>query len=190
MIDARAEMHALTSQVASSPWTVTRFAWSAVLVVLSMFGVAPRVSAGEKQTFQVVEVDRQVLSEQILTPPEVPGHSLISRVQRQKIQAPTNPEYDGADVLIYVQDERVQGVGSARGVTVDTLKNGDKVFWTFQSKSKRVEKEGGSWEVTFEGTGEIVGGTGKYKNAKGHETFSGTVTPDSTNINTQITWEY
>ena len=67
--------------------------------------------------------------------------------------------------------ERVQGIGTSQGVTVDTLKNGDKIFWNFQSKSKKIEKEGGSWELTFEGAGEIVGGTGKYKNAKGTRPF-------------------
>ena len=166
------------------------FAWSSVIVMLALIGVTPFGLAGERQTFKVTEVDRQVLSEHTLTPPDVPGHSLILRVQRQVIKAPTNPEYDGADVLIYVYVERVQGAGTSRGVTVDTLKNGDKVFWNFQSKSQKTEKEGGSWELTFEGSGEIVGGTGKYKNAKGDETFSGTVTPDSSIVNTEITWEY
>ena len=183
-------MNASRMGMARPKFSCQRCSFAVVVSVLILMGMTSAAWAGERQTFKVTEVDRQVLSEHTLSPPDVPGHTLVLRVQRQVIKAPTNPEYDGADVLIYVSVERVQGIGTSRGVTVDTLKNGDKIFWNFQSKSKKIEKEGGSWELTFEGAGEIVGGTGKYKNAKGHETFSGTVTPDSSIVNTEITWEY
>jgi hypothetical protein len=81
--------------------------FAAVVSVLMLIGVTSAVWAGERQTFKVTEVDRQVLSEHTLSPPDVAGHALILRVQRQVIKAPTNPEYDGADVLIYVSVERV-----------------------------------------------------------------------------------
>jgi hypothetical protein len=146
--------------------------------------------AGESKTFKVIETDRVVLSEHTLTPPDVAGHALTLQVVRQVIKAPTNAEYDGADVMLYLYSETVKGTGSFHGVTVDTLKNGDQVFWNFRGNRKRVEKSDGAWEVTFEGDGEIVGGTGKYKNSKGYETFSGRVTADSGVVDTEITWEY
>jgi hypothetical protein len=56
-------------------------------------------------------------------------------------------------------------------------------MWTcgvnnFEGTHKVITKEGGAWELNYEGKFEFVGGTGRFKNIKGHGTYRDHITPE------------
>ena len=59
------------------------------------------------------------------------------------------------------------------------MKNADSVFQVDEGTHKTTLKEGGAWELNYQGIMEFKGGTGKYKDAKGKGTYKGKVTADS-----------
>ena len=73
--------------------------------------------------------------------------------------------------------DAVAGNGTFSGVGERTHRNGDKTFYKFQGSTKRTAKDSGSWESISEGKGEIVGGTGKFKNIRGTITFRTVANP-------------
>ena len=79
------------------------------------------------------------------------------------------------------QDENgAGGNGMHRGYSIDELKSGDQIFQRYEGTHKLVVKDGGAWEVTYQGKAEIIGGTGKYKNARGQLKYKGRITADGT----------
>jgi hypothetical protein len=96
-------------------------------------------------------------------------------------RAPTksaSPEFDIVEERIFNQDETVAGKGRHRGTAVDTFRNGDTAIQTYEGTHKVVVKDGGAWEVFYEGKFQFIGGTGKYKSLKGQGTYRGHITPE------------
>ena len=111
-----------------------------------------------------------------------PGYSGTGELAQQifldtAIDAPG--DFPVVEVRVYNQDNTVAGNGMHRGYEVHIFKNGDKAYTKYEGTHKVTTKEGGAWEVTYEGTQSYVGGTGRYKDIKGSGTYKGRVTPDS-----------
>ena len=115
-----------------------------------------------------------------------PGHRYSLRVWRHNYTT-TDPEYGEADTTIFQVADDVLGAGTNFGTAVDTLTSGESVFWQFRGTHKTDPKDGAS---TFEGTGVIVGGTGKYKNAKGREVYRGRATAAGCKTEGEAEWDY
>ena len=156
-----------------------------------LLAMAPSLFAGERRAFKFTECDKykQTLSVHTLTPGDRPGHQYTLRIERQNFTT-TDPEYGEAKTTIYDYSDAVDGTGTHRGTAEDVIKGGDSAFWQYQGTHKTVVKEGGAWETTLQGTGVAVGGTGKYKNAKGKETYRGKITPKGCLTDGDAEWEY
>ena len=50
--------------------------------------------------------------------------------------------------------------------------------YNYEGIHKVITKPDGTWEVNYEGKYEYVGGTGRFKNIKGHGSYRGHITPD------------
>ena len=144
--------------------------------------------AGERRRFTFIECDKyqRSLSAHTVTPGDAPGHKYSLRVWRHNYTT-TDPEYGEADTTIFQVADDVLGAGTNFGTAVDTLTNGESIFWQFRGMHKTDPKDGAS---TFEGTGVIVGGTGKYKNAKGREVYRGRVTAAGCKTEGEAEWHY
>ncbi len=57
--------------------------------------------------------------------------------------------------------------GSANGYAVNVLENGDKTFQRWSGTAHAVDNTDGSRTITFTGTYNYIGGTGKYAGIKG-----------------------
>jgi hypothetical protein len=138
--------------------------------------------------FAFIECDKyqRSLSAHTVTPGDVPGHKYSLRVWRHNYTT-TDPEYGEADTTIFQVVDDVLGAGTNFGTAVDTLTSGESVFWQFRGTHKTDPKDGAS---TFEGTGVIVGGTGKYKNARGREVYRGKVTAAGCKTEGEAEWDY
>ena len=147
------------------------------VVFASLITVANLAGAGEKQKFTYTKNARQMFAETKVNPGGAPGRELAQMMYVDgKITA---TGWDLAEERGINQDDQVEGTGKHKGVAVDIMKNGDTVFQVYEGTQKTTVKEGGAWEVSYQGTMEFKGGTGKYKDAKGKGTYKGKVTADS-----------
>ena len=144
--------------------------------------------AREPRRYTFVECDKyqKGMSQYSVTPGDVSGHKYSIRVWRHNYTT-TDPEYGEADTTVFQVTDDVSGTGTNFGTAVDTLANGESVFWQFRGTHKVDPKDGAS---SFEGVGTIVGGTGKYKNAKGREVYRGKATAAGCKTEGEARWEY
>jgi hypothetical protein len=77
------------------------------------------------------------------------------------------------------RDDSIEGNGTHTGPAVAVMKNGDEIYQNFSGSHKTTTKPDGAWEVNYQGVSTIVGGTGKYKNAKGKLNYTGRITETS-----------
>lgn len=146
-----------------------------------------RATGRELRKYSFVECDKyqRSLSVHTVTPGDVPGHEYSLRVWRHNY-ATTDPEYGEADTIIFQVTDDVFGVGTNFGTAVDTLANGGSVFWQFRGTHKTDQNGGAS---SFEGVGTIVGGTGKYVNARGREVYRGKATGTGCKTEGEAQWD-
>jgi hypothetical protein len=146
------------------------------LVLLAIGGDSP-ARAAEDQEVAYTKHARQTLSETKADP----GLSGTGELAQQvfldsSIEAPA--DFPVVETRVYNQDNTVAGNGTHRGYEVLLFKNGDKAYLKFEGTHKVTAKEGGDWEVTYEGTQSFIGGTGTYEDIKGPGTYKGRITPD------------
>ena len=88
----------------------------------------------------------------------------------------SDPDFGTTDCLQYGQNDSVAGNGTHRGYNICKYKNGDKTYTKWNGTHKVTVKEGGAWEMNYEGKVQYTGGTGKFKNIKGGGVYKGTAT--------------
>jgi hypothetical protein len=145
------------------------------LVTALVTDLSISVYAAETKSFKWTHTARQTVSETKSTP--VPDHELVQGIYIDPIKT-KSPEFDIVEARIINQDDTVSGDGRHRGVEIDIFSNGDTAINNFEGTHKVITKEGGAWEVKYEGRFEFVGGTGRFKNIKGHGTYRGHITPE------------
>lgn len=111
-----------------------------------------------------------ILSRSISPVGDRAGHELIQTVREGTTQS-ADPDWSDVPVVNYGQFDLVVGSGTVSGYTIRTHKNGDQSFYRYQGRLK-VATGGNLQDSTGEGTVELVGGTGKFANAKGSGTWS------------------
>ena len=153
-------------------------------------GGAPAVTdpLRAKRSFTFIECDKyqRSLSTHTVTPGDISGHRYSLRIWKHNYTT-TDPEYGEAETTIFQVVDDVHGAGTNFGTAVDMLTSGESVFWQFRGSHKTDPNDGAS---TFEGTGVIVGGTGKYKNAKGREVYRGRATAAGCKTEGEAEWDY
>jgi hypothetical protein len=156
--------------------TVSKLGTMMFAVVMAALSTATYAEKG-KFTYTKELGSRQTLTSQKVYPGDVAGHEMEQAIQADKYTT-TDREYQGATGLISDHSDSVNGTGIHRGTAIDTLKNGDKVFWKYSGQHKTTMKADGAWETTGEGMADITGGTGKYKNAKGKSPYRFKASPE------------
>ena len=149
------------------------------LCVLALCGLALAASAdaAEKVKVKFTKNARQMHAESKINPGGGQGRELVSFFYVDQINTSQGLEFveeRGANT-----DDQVDGNGKHSGVASDVLKNGDQIYQIYAGTHKTTTKEGGAWEVNYQGVSTIIGGTGKYKSARGKLQYKGRVTPDS-----------
>lgn len=145
----------------------------AVMLAL-MAALAQTGEAAEKKKFTYHKSGtRTTVTESKVPLSDVAGHELVQGIYVDAITS-SDPEFNGMEERVHEQSESIAGTGTHRGLAVDTLRSGD-AFYQYYQGSHRAAADGG---YTYEGTAEIKGGTGKFKNAKGKLTYRGRGTPD------------
>jgi hypothetical protein len=153
------------------------------LVIAAMTLVLLAVGGGLSARAAEIEVTytkhlRQTLSETKADPGFSGTGELVQQIFLDTdIDAPA--DFPVIESRGYNQDNTIAGNGTHRGYEVLIFKNGDMAYSKFEGMHKVTTKEGGSFEVNYEGTQSFIGGTGMYQNIKGPGTYKGRITPDS-----------
>jgi hypothetical protein len=147
-----------------------------VLIVLFVMVSFSFSAQAEKKKITYSKKSKQFVSVNTVSPGDVPNRELLQAVRIDVVTSP-DPDFNGEHV-VYIQIDQVAGTGSHRGYTVFNHKNGDKSYASWEGTHKTIVKEGGSWETPFEGKGQLIGGTGKFKDVKGTLTYKGKITPE------------
>lgn len=161
--------------------TVISRKWTGCVAVATalMLCLGGTAEAGGKKKISYEKTARQTLSETKMAPPGMLERELVQGLYFDTHKS-SDPDLDGSTARVINQDQNGPGGnGTHRGYEIDYLKNGDQIFQTYEGTQKVVVKDGGTWEANYQGRAEIVGGTGKYKNAKGYLIYKGRITPDS-----------
>ena len=146
-----------------------------LVVMLALMAVLAQTgAAAEKRKFTYHKSGvRIMITESKVNLRDVPGHELVQGIYVDAITS-AEAEFNGMEERVHEQSESIAGTGTHHGLAVDTLKSGD-AFFQFYRGSHKAAADG---SYTYEGTAEIRGGTGKFKNAKGKITYKGRGTPD------------
>jgi hypothetical protein len=179
----------MTSCNNRSPMKIPPNTFCFALLIGALLTTTPVLAEKSKFKYTKPLGSRQTLSTNTIQPGDRPGHDFTQSVLLDKYET-TDTEYKGAIGHVFNQEESIAGTGTHRGTTVDVLKNGDKVFWKYEGTHHTTVKDGGAWETTCSGKGEITGGTGKYKNAKGVSPYRCKVSPDGYYEEGEQDWEY
>ena len=158
----------------------------AAFVVVSLSFSA---QAGEKKKITGTNKVGPLISRTVVNPLEDPKHELATMIRRDTTTS-SEPDWDGAEEIVYDQSDSVAGTGTHRGYTRRLFKNGDTVYGSYEGTHKTTVKEDGSWETTWEGTYKVTGGTGKFKNTKGAGTYRGKATAQGSSTEWEGEVEY
>ena len=106
---------------------------------------------------------------------DVPEHQFLQWVRITSINY-SDPDFGSSENLEYCQGDSIEGNGSHRGYSDNNFKSGDKIYNKWEGTHKTIVKEGGVWELNYEGKFSYTGGTGTFKNIKGGGVYKGTRT--------------
>lgn len=150
----------------------------AMLLAAVAAGFTTVADAAEKRKIAYTKTARQTVMEAKMPAGGIPERELVQSVYIDTCKS-ADREFDGMEERVYGQDENsAGGNGIHRGYAVDRLRSGDELFQRYEGRHRFVAKDGGAWEVTYEGKAEIIGGTGKYRNAQGWLDYKGRITPE------------
>lgn len=144
-------------------------------VVMSIFAGA---AEAEQIKFNYTKTTRQTLSSTSMTVGDGPAREMVQAVHYTLI-GKSSGGIELLDEMVYEQDEQIAGSGTHRGFSVNKVRGGGEIHQRWEGTHKTVTKEGGQWDMTYSGKSEIIGGTGKYKGAKGGCDYVGKATQDS-----------
>jgi hypothetical protein len=101
------------------------------------------------------------------------GHEVTQEVIMSDIKY-SDPDYQTAkNEWVYVHTDSIEGSGKQTGYYVDTHEDGSQTYGTFEGTTKTTVKPDGSWQSTWEGTYQYLGGTGKFESIKGNGEYKG-----------------
>ena len=136
-----------------------------MVVFTASFAVSNLVGAGEKQKITYTKNARQVFAETKINPGGASGRELAQMIYLDSMA--TGSGWDVLEERGINQDDQIDGSGKHKGVAVDIMKNGDTLFQVYAGTHKTTVKEGGAWEVNYQGTMDFKGGHGQVQECKG-----------------------
>ena len=153
--------------------------WSAVwrgLLVAATVTAAVPAQADQKK----IVVDGkfgQVVSESV-SKPGAPDDLELGQEVRVDSLTSADPDWDGATITLYEQNLSYPSHGSYRSYGLVRTKSGDTAYLQLEGKWDIVMRDGQFEAAPFEGSGRVIGGTGKLEGLSGQVMVKGKVDSD------------
>jgi hypothetical protein len=165
---------------------------AATLILPALASLSFSAQAAEKKKIMGTDKTGPDISKTVVSfPGDDPKHELVVLMIRRDTTTSPDPDWNGTEQIVYEQDDEVAGTGTHRAYYRRLHKNGDTEYGTYEGTHKTTNKEDGSWlETTWEGTWKCIGGTGKFKNAKGSGTYRGKATAEGASTDWEGEIEY
>jgi hypothetical protein len=161
-----------------------------VVVTCIVMALSFSAQAEKKKITWRKKTTKQMISQTTVYPGDVPNHELVQTVSIDRGITTSDPEFAIIEMVIHAQIDQIAGTGSHRTHSTSFHTNGEKSYVSWEGTHKMVIKEGGTWELPYEGTGQFTGGTGKFKHIKGSATYKGTFTAEGIDEEVEMTVEY
>ena len=142
------------------------------LLIIAGGSFATISEAGEKKDQTYVKTNFRTGSKTVVVVGDVPNHEISQEMSVADIKY-SNPDFKIKDEWTYIHSDTIDGSGKQSGYYFDTHQDGSTSYGTFQGNLKTTTQADGSWETTWEGTYQYVGGSGKFKNIKGSGKYKG-----------------
>jgi hypothetical protein len=155
------------------------------LFLVLLAGLSQGLQAAEKKKIVYTTKSAPAASRTVISPGDHPEHRLIQQEQTNMTTS-DEPDWNAAPVTVYSNSDVTAGNGNTSGYATRLHKNGDQTFYKFQGTAK----SSGAGQGTGEGKVELIGGTGKFKNAKGTGTYSSKTSDGSTVTTVTMEVEY
>lgn len=147
---------------------VALFASSMMLVPM----VLQQAHAAQKKEQCFVKTNFKSVVRSVQQIGDVPNHELVQEQTVYDIKY-TNPDFKTKSEWAMLHADLIDGSGPHSGYYYDLHEDGSVTYGAFRGRVKTVSNPDGTWEATWEGTYEYVGGSGMFKRLKGAGTYKG-----------------
>ena len=144
-----------------------------ILAVIAVPSLNSAVYAGEKKRVTISAKLKRYLTTTTLSS----GDITIGQEVRLDTQTSSDPNFNDIEVMVSNSGDTVAGTGTHHGYVVSYLRNGDVIYDRYEGTHRIIAKDGGTWEGVAEGRRQLLGGTGKFKEAKGSYTYTAKFSP-------------
>lgn len=134
--------------------------------------VSPHASAGQKKEQCFVKTNFKSVVRSVQQIGDVPNHELVQEQTVYDIKY-TNPDFKTKSEWALLHADLIDGSGPHSGYYYDLHEDGSVTYGAFRGRVKTVSNPDGTWEATWEGTYEYVGGSGMFKRLRGAGTYKG-----------------
>jgi hypothetical protein len=153
-------------------WMSILFKNAAVLSIVVAFTMTVNAMADAAETTEQTYVKSNYITASKSTLTLGEGHEVTQEVVVSDIKY-SNPEFTPETEWVYVHTDSVNGRGKQTGYYIDTHEDGTQTYGNFEGTIETTVKPDGSWESSWEGTYQYLGGTGKFENIKGNGKYRG-----------------
>jgi hypothetical protein len=166
------------------------------IIIFSMaISFALGASAGEKKKFAYISKGEKMSSSTNLHDSNDLRNKITQWSRPAIITEHSDPSLVGSEQTVHGQsnysaymDKEARGL--SRGYTITKSKAGDCFYSKWESTWSVVTLAHADWETNEEVRFQIIGGTGKYSNAKGNGSCQSKGTPKGVNAKCEGEWEY
>lgn len=150
-----------------------------VAVSVTFVSSQPAYAAQKEQCFVKTNFKTIYKTAQLIG--DVPNHELSQELTVADITY-TNPDFKVRTEWAQVHADLIDGTGPHTGYFYDNHEDGSVTYGAFKGKVKTVANSDGSWQTSWEGTYDYLGGGGKFKALKGSGWYKGSVSSQNPEV--------
>lgn len=143
---------------------------SVILTTLLIVAVSSAGEAAEKRKFKMTGTWKETLSQNAINPSDDPNHVMLQASEKHAENS-TNPDFNGIEVLNYIQLDNYAGRGTHRGYAVQLFPSGDRTYRKYEGTQQITANADGTFEGVGQGVNQFLGGTGKFAGIRGGASY-------------------
>ena len=144
---------------------------SVILTTLLIVAVSSPGEAAEKHKFKMTGTWKETVSQDVINPSDDPNHVMIQATEKHA-ESSTNPDFNGIELLNFIQMDNYAGRGTHRGYAIQVFPNGDQAYRRYEGAQQITVNPDGTFEGVGRGVNQFLGGTGKFAGIRGGGSYT------------------